>query len=86
MDLTLLSIEKAIPGQTKHVSMWLGTNIFSFEVNSSIPKLKIMYMLNRFVKSVLSSQHIEKVFPTIHNEEGEHLIAILLKSRKGDAA
>lgn len=86
MDLTLLSIEKAIPGQTKHISMRLGTNIISFEVNSSIPMLKIKYALNCFVKSVLSSQHTERVFPTIHNEEGERLIATPLKSRKGDAA
>lgn len=41
MDLTVLSIAKAIPGQTKHISMRLGTNIISFKVNSSIPMLKI---------------------------------------------
>jgi len=39
----------------------------SFEVNSSIPMLKIEYTLNCFVRSVLSSQHIERIFPIIHN-------------------
>lgn len=49
--------------------------------------LKIRYTLNCFVKSAMSSQHIERVIPTIHDEEeGEHFIAIPLKSRKSDAA
>lgn len=74
MHLTLQSIEKAISGQTKYIGMWLGTNIIFFEANSSISMLKIKYTLNSFAKSVLSCQHIERVFPTIHSEEGECLV------------
>lgn len=74
MHLTLQSVEKAISGQTKHIGMWLGTNIIFFEANSSISMLKIKYTLNSFAKPVLSCQHIERVFPTIHSEEGECLV------------